>query len=342
MGKVRKLERGTIDFLLAGEAWQRYSALRAVPRLAASEAELEAARMASVASELVQGLVTELGAWPGKTLASHKSPDQLFHRLSLAAELGLRKTDRGAKAIAATIMAGRSPEGPFGLRMRISPAHGGSGEETSAWALCDAPVTLRALARMGFGGEPAFTKALGHLIGLKTIERGWPCATSPSLGFRGPGKKSDPCPYATLVMLELLAELPEHRGGPEARSAADCLLGLWERSREDHPYIFYMGNDFRKLKAPMLWYDLLHVLDALVRVEAIRSDRRLGEMLDLLETKGGENLLFTPESVYQAWKGRDFGQKKESSAYLTALAIGVLVRAGRVAVPGRRGDEMGG
>jgi hypothetical protein len=330
MRKPRRIPPATIEALLGGEAWQRYSALRALPSLAASEAELEEARKASVASDLVQGLVAELGAWPGKSLSSHKSPDQLFHRLSLAAELGLQKTDRGAKAIAATVMATASPEGPFGLQMNISTAHGGSGEDICAWALCDAPVTLRALARLGYAGEPAFKKAVNHLIGLKTIESGWPCATSPSLGFRGPGKKGDPCPYATLVMLELLLELPDRRGGSEASSAAACLLDLWEGSRTEHPYIFYMGTDFRKIKAPMLWYDLLHILDALSRIESVRKDRRLAEMLDILEAKGGEELLFTPESVYQAWKGRDFGQKKLPSAYLTALALGVLGRTGRV------------
>jgi len=332
MRKPRPIPASTVELVLSGEPWVRYAALRSIPGLARGAAELEAARKASVASPLVQGLVAELGDWPGKALASHKSAEQLFHRLSLAAELGLRKTDRGAKAIASKVMAYPSPEGPFGLRMNIGKAHGGSGEDAWGWALCDAPVTLRALARMGWAEEPAFRKAVDHLVGLKAIERGWPCATSPSLGFRGPGKKSDPCPYATLVMLELLAELDLERYATEARNAADCLLGLLERSREEHPYIFYMGDDFRKLKAPMLWYDLAHVLDALSRVESIRKDRRLGEMLDLLEAKGGEELLFTPESAYLAWKGYDFGQKKECSPYLTALCLGILGRAGRVKV----------
>jgi hypothetical protein len=37
-----------------------------------------------------------------------------------------------------------------------------------------------------------------------------------------------------------------------------------------------------------------------------------------------------PESVYQAWKGYDFGQKKTASPYLSAVALGILVRCGRV------------
>lgn len=316
MKKPVKIPPATLEWLLGGEDWVRHSTLRAVPGLAASAEELEEARRVSVASPLVKGLVAELASWPGTPLASHKSPQQLFHRLSLAAELGLRREDRGAKAIAAKVMGSPSPEGPFTLGMNIGAAHGGSGQDTMAWALCDAPVTMRALARMGFSQDPAFKKALDHLVGLRTLaERGWPCATSPNLGFRGPGRKSDPCPYATLAMLELLLELPDRREGPDARAAADCLLDLWERSREEHPYIFYMGTDFRKLKAPLFWYDILSVLDTLSRFPAARKDPRFGDMLSIATAKrtGGG---FVPESVYLDWKAWDFGQKKAPSPWI--------------------------
>jgi hypothetical protein len=330
--KKKTVPDSTIELLLSGEPWVAYSARRALSL--GDDAELEAARKASAASPLVRGLVEELGSWPGKPLASHKSAEQHFHKLAFAAELGLRRGDRGAAAIGGAVMRLRSPEGPFALPMNIGEAHGGSGEEVLAWALCDAPVTLRALIRMGWAEEPRLLEAVSYLAGLH-IEEGWPCAVAKSLGgFRGPGKKGDPCPYATLVMLELLLELPDRRKSPEVGAAAACLLGLWERSREEHPYIFYMGTDFRKLKAPMIWYDLIHVLDALTRVEGIAKDPRLGDMLDVLSAKSAEGFLFTPESVYQAWKGYDFGQKKLPSPYLSALALGILVRSGRLACRG--------
>jgi hypothetical protein len=324
------IPEATLRRLFSAEPWTAYSAH---VRLGGpgGEARAEELRKASVASPLVRGLVEELGDWPGKPLASHKSAEQLFHKLSLAAELGLRRGDPGANAVAAKAMKHRSAEGPFGLQMNINPAHGGSGENLWAWALCDAPVILRALARMGWDDAPAVAESVDYLAGLERPEGGWPCAVSKSLGsFRGPGKKGDPCPYATLVMLELLLELPERRASPSVGRAADCLLGLWERSRTDHPYIFYMGTDFRKLKAPLIWYDLLHVLDALVRVPGIAKDKRLAEMLDLLEAKARPDLLFTPESVFQTWKGYDFGQKKESSLFLSVIALGILTRAGRI------------
>jgi hypothetical protein len=323
----KKIPNATLDLLLSGEPWTAYETHRLV--LGATGKSLEAARRASVASSLVASLSKELLAWPGKPLASHKSADQCFHKLALAAELGLRRGDPDADAIADLVMRRTSPEGPFELGMAIGEAQGGSGEELGAWALCDAPVILRALVRMGYGKDGRVAKAGSHLVGL-SMGSGWPCAVSASLGsFRGPGKKGDPCPYATLAMIELLLELPG-AADSELAAGADRLLSLWENSKKEHPYIFWMGDDFRKLKAPLYWYDLVHVLDALTRLPSARGDPRCASMLDVLESKAGRGMLFVPEAVYLAWKGYDIGQKKAPSPWLSAIALGILARAGRV------------
>ena len=308
--------------------WLRYAAFsRGLVGLGDRESP-EDLRRASVASPRLQGLLGELRAWPGRPLASHRSAEQLFHKLALAADLGLRRGDQGADEVSAQVMGSVSAEGPFGLPMRIEADHGGSGAEVLAWALCDAPVILRAFLVMGWGGDPRIERAIDYLASL-TLERGYPCAVSASLGaWRGPGRRGDPCPYATLVMLELLLEA----GGRTALvlSASECLLRLWERSHEEHPYIFWMGNDFRKLKAPLIWYDLLHVLEALSKVKTLRGDPRFESMLDVLEAKRGGDGGFTPESVYRCWNAEDFGQKKRPSGYVTALAQGILARSGRL------------
>jgi hypothetical protein len=157
---------------------------------------------------------------------------------------------------------------------------------------------------------------------------------SKSLGsFRGPGRKTDPCPYATLVMLRLFNLLDGYE--EEKRAAVECLLGLWERSRETHPYMFYMGEDFRKLKAPSFWYDILSVADVLSLTRAARGDRRFEEMLDVIRGKGDGEGRFRAESVYLSWKGWDFAQKKEPSAWITYYANRIFERSRRRK---RRGD----
>jgi hypothetical protein len=168
--------------------------------------------------------------------------------------------------------------------------------------------------------------ATSHLVGL-IRDNGWPCAVSKELGkFRGPGRKDDPCPFATLAMLKALSAMDEWRDSPECHTGADTLLNLWNESTTQHPYMFYMGTDFRKLKVPFVWYDLLHVLDVLTRFLWLREDARLLDMLDILKSKVDELGRFTLESIWTAWKDWEFGQKKAPSRWLTLLAWRILGR----------------
>jgi hypothetical protein len=87
-----------------------------------------------------------------------------------------------------------------------------------------------------------------------------------------------------------------------------------------------MGTDFRKLKAPLFWYDILHVLDALSRFEWARRDKRFKQMIDLVKSKADGDGRFTPESIWTAWKDWDFGQKKAPSKGLTLFIQRILKR----------------
>ncbi len=317
-----------IEWLLEGEAWVVYRTRRDLLGEAEEAPAVAEARQAMLASPLVQGLLADLADWPGKPLASHKSPSQLFHKLTLAADLGLNAHDPGMGEVIERILAIQSEEGPFQLPMNIGAAHGGSGQDQWAWALCDAPLVVYGLARLGLAEHPQVQSASQALVGL-VRENGWPCAVSKTLGkWRGPGRREDPCPFATLAMLKLLTahSLPEHQAA--ARAGAEALLSLWQNSHERHPYIFYMGSDFRKLKMPLVWYDLMHVLEVLTQFDWLKGDPRLGEMLALLQSKADPQGRFTPESVWAIWKEHDFGQKKAPSRGLTLLAWRILQRQG--------------
>jgi hypothetical protein len=80
-----------------------------------------------------------------------------------------------------------------------------------------------------------------------------------------------------------------------------------------------MGTDFRKLKVPFIWYDILHVLEVLSLYREVFLDKRFSEMLVSVNAKADEKGLFTPESIWTAYKGWDFGQKKLPSPWLTFL-----------------------
>ena len=318
--------RPPIDWLLEGDPWVAYRTRIDLLGETEDAPSVRAAREAMIAAAPVQRLLSELAGWPGTVLASHKSASQPFHKLTFIADLGLRAVDPGMEVIVDRIMAHRSPQGPFQLPVTISTSHGGTGQEQWAWALCDAPLILYALAGFGLAGDPQVQAAMAHLIGL-VRDNGWPCAVSKELGdWRGPGRKDDPCPYANLAMLKALSQAPEWRDSPAAHSGAETLLSLWSDSLERHPYIFYMGTDFRKLKAPLVWYDILHVLDVLSRFPWLRDDARLRDMLGVLTAKADGQGRFTAESVWSAWKEWEFGQKRAPSHWVTFLAWRIIGR----------------
>ena len=158
-------------------------------------------------------------------------------------------------------------------------------------------------------------------------ENGWPCAVAREMGtFRGPGRKEDPCPFATLIMLRLLAALPEYRDGSVARQGAESLLTLWQERRERHPYIFYMGNDFCKLKYPLVWYDILHVTSVLAQFPWLAGDARLAELRGIVRAKADAQGRYTIESAWQVWKEQEFGQKKQPSRALTLQVMRTLIK----------------
>lgn len=317
-----------IEWLLEGEPWVEYRTRLDLLGQAESDPQVRSARQGMLADNQVRSLIDELAGWPGTVIASHKSAGQSFHKLTFIAELGLRAGDPGMDVIIGRILELQSDEGPFQLTANI-PAHfGGSGQDQRAWALCDAPLTLYALAKFGLEDEARVKSAAHHLVGL-VRDNGWPCAVSKELGkFRGPGRKSDPCPFANLAMLKALSAMQEWRDSPECHTGAETLLKLWSESRVEHPYMFFMGTDFRKLKVPLVWYDLMHVLDVLSRFTWLKGDARMEGMLGVLKTKADPQRRFTLESVWTAWKEWEFGQKKEPSRWLTLLAWRILGRVG--------------
>lgn len=275
----------------------------------------------------IKAWLANVSAFHATVVNGHKNSELPIHQLLFLLELGLGTEVPEIQSAIDAILCHKDSSGVY-QTMCVIPEHfGGTGKLTGGWALCDAPLLTAALLKAGIS-EQEVSPCVARLLALAT-EQGYPCAVSPELGsFRGPGKKTDCCPYATLAMLRLLDELPALREGSVADHCIETLLTLWADSRERHPYLFYMGTDFRKLKAPPLWYDLVCVLDCLSRFQTARSDARFADMLALLASKQGKDGWFTPESVYLKCKDWDFGQKKAPSPYLTYCCLRIAQRAG--------------
>jgi len=308
------------NWLLEGPPWVEYRTRVDLLGQSENDPEVITAREAMLASPQVGSLLEELMEWPGPVLKRHNDAKLHIHKLAFLADLGLKDSDPALKPVLERIFAHQSQDGAFQVIVNIPSHFGGSGADEWQWMLCDAPSTLYALLKFGLEADPRVQTATNHL-GSLVRENGWPCAADSSLGkFRGPGRKDDPCPYTNLISLKALAQSEEWRDSEACKAGAETILSLWEQRKEHKPYLFGMGTDFAKLKAPLIWYDILHVLDVLSQFPWLRDDPRLGEMAALVKAKSDEEDRFRPESVWMAWKGWDFGQKKEPSRWITLIA----------------------
>jgi hypothetical protein len=70
----------------------------------------------------------------------------------------------------------------------------------------------------------------------------------------------------------------------------------------------------------------LHVTEALSRFPFVREDPRLGEMVEAITVQADEGGRYTAGSMYRAWKGWSFADKKRPSPWLTFLVQRILRR----------------
>jgi hypothetical protein len=318
-----------IEWLLnSGEPWTCYRTLVDLLDRPQDDAEVQAARDEMLAHSQVQGMIAETAAWPGYALKRHNDAQHLIYKFSTLADFGVRADDDGITAGIEAVLAHQSSEGAFQIPMNIPESRSGTGEDTWTWMLCDAPTLLYALLAFGLGSDERVQRAVDHLVGL-VEDNGWRCRAAASEEgkiFRGPGRKADPCPIVNVYALKALSQVPELLDSPATRAGTEMLLWHWEHQTERKLYLFGIGTDFRKLKYPFVWYDILHVVDVLSRFPFVYSDPRFREMVETITAQGNEDGRYNASSMYRAWKGWSFADKKHPSPWLTFLALRVQRR----------------
>ena len=306
--------------LAAPEPWTRYRTLVDLLGRSESDPEVAAARSEMLAHPQVNALIAAASTWGEAPFKRHNDASHPIYALSTLADFGLQADDPGMAEVIAKVMARQSPQGAFQSLVNIAPAFGGTGEDQWTWMSCDAPTLLYALLAMGQGADERIRRSVDHLLWLATVD-GWKCTAAPEVGkFRGPGRKTDPCPIATVYALKAIAMIPELREGTAAHAGTEMLLGHWAAPRGKKYYLFGVGSDFRKLKYPFVWYDLLHVTDVLRRFPFVHADPRYQQMVAAIKDQADAEGQYTPSSMYQSWKGWSFADKKTPSPWLTFLA----------------------
>ncbi len=309
------------SWLLASpEPWTRYRTRIELLGQAESDPGAAEARREMLAHPQVLGLIAAASSWGEYPFKRHNDASHPIYALSTLADFGLRADDPGMDDVIKNVMSHQSQQGAFQSLVNISPTFGGSGEDQWTWMACDAPTLLYSLLALGLGRDERVQRAVFHLQWLSTVD-GWKCAVAPEVGkFRGPGRKTDPCPIATVYALKALSLLPDLRISPAAHAGTEMLLRHWAAPPGQKYYLFGVGSDYRKLKYPFVWYDLLHVTDVLRRFPFVHEDPRFQQMVAAVAAQANSDGRYTASSMYQSWKGWSFADKKSTSPWLTFLA----------------------
>ena len=310
------------------EPWTRYRVLVDLLDRPAEDDALVATRLDMLAHPQIKALVAQAATWAEqKPLKRHNDASHPLYALSTLADFGLKHDDPGLGRIVEAVLAHQAPGGALQTILNIPTRFGGPGQDTRSCLMCDAPTLLYALLAMGLEGDPRLRRAAEHLAD-QDEENGWRCAGDPDLGgFRGPGRVADPCPMANVYALKALAQVPALAGGRAVQLGVEMLLGHWQRQAERKLYLFGIGTDFRKLKYPFVWYDILHVVNVLSRFPFARDDPRYREMVAAVEIQADAAGRYTATSMYRAWKGWSFADKKKPSPWLTFLVRRIQKRS---------------
>ena len=312
--------------LQSDEPWTRYRAMIDLLHRPEDHPEVRATRAQMLAHPQVQELIAQAGTWPGPALKRHNDASHPIYAFSTLADFGLRVDDPGMGAGVEALLDHQAPEGALQTRVNVAKSFGGTGEDTWSWMVCDAPTLLYSVQAMGLGDDPRVQRAVDHLVEL-VGDNGWRCVVAPELGkFRGPGRKADPCPIVNVYALKALSQVPELLDSPVTRTGAEMLLWHWEHRSERKLYMFGIGTDFRKLKYPFVWYDILHVVEVLSRFPFVQGDSRFREMVGTITAQADEKGRYVATSMYRAWKGWSFADKKSPSPWITFLVLRILKR----------------
>jgi hypothetical protein len=165
--------------------------------------------------------------------------------------------------------------------------------------------------------DPRLEPAVNKLVGLKG-EDYYPCCGSIPK-FKGPGPKNGMCPYANLLVARALSAHGKARKSKAVAIAAGAVLDHWTNRADKKPFLFGMGTDFKKLKYPMVWYNILHTVHGLRNIHGVPGDPRFLEIAALLLDKLDDKGCVKPESVYMCYKNQEWSNKKSPSRLLTIL-----------------------
>ncbi len=211
---------------------------------------LAAAEHVAVLNDPATGeLIARLPEWDSVAeISGHQHPAFAPNLLGLLADMGVTGgDDERIEQLLDAMVDHQLPDGRFALcaTSRVAP-EGGWGSP-----LCDTHAVTEVLLRFGRGDDSRVARAMQTTIDdLAGTAQGlaWPCRPDEVGGFRGPGRKHDLCPQATLEALRVWSHVPSARRPVELGEVARVALRAWRSRGDEQPYMF--GHGSRRSSGP--------------------------------------------------------------------------------------------
>jgi hypothetical protein len=313
----------------------RWIVLTGLLDLPSEHPDVAAAHAAVLADPHTTDLLGRLPDWEVTAISGHNQAGFAPNVLGLLADCGVGPgDDPRAETILDAMLRHQEPDG------RLASLGCMPKSEELIWGSlpCDTLAILEVLLRFGRGDDirlPASIERATADLEETPQGPGWRCISHSASGWRGPGRRQDVCPQATMEALRLFSLLPSARRPPALLGAASTLLSVWRNRGSAKPYFFGHGRQFKSVKWPPFWYTALTVLEALSRYpdlwrgpDSRPEDRAAAAELAacLVAYNVGSDGRVVPKSCYRGFETFSFGQKKLPSPFATARLCAVLRR----------------
>jgi len=168
-----------VNWLLESEPYVEYATR--INILKEFEGSIEGLKKQILMDSRIRQVLSDIADFNGILVTNHKNPDIPLHKLIFLLEIGLGTDVPEIDMAVIQIINNRDEDGMYKSMTNVPKHYGGSGENTLAWALCDAPLMLYALIKSGISYEKHIKKGAEYITGLQR-ENGFPCSVSKELG----------------------------------------------------------------------------------------------------------------------------------------------------------------
>lgn len=318
--------KANISWLLNQNPWTRYRTLLDLLDKDPNDAEVLQAKNEMLNHELINELALETQTWLPEISTRNNDPKLSYFKLRMLADFGLKHTDLN---LPKTIDLAREHviDDMFAIRGQI-PERPKKGEKyikpdpkADIWHIspCNSPVITKALFTLGLNNEQV-NLSINKLKNSWTNEIGWFCHF---FFVESQFKKLQiGCPIAGLMALDIFSDIPELKESEYAKHAFAPI----KFHKEFGKTLYYFGRSkkFWTLKYPFVWYNALYIADVLTRFEFLKKESLVIELVEWIKNQKDENGKYKPTSVFMNYKGWDFANKREPSAWITFLCYRVL------------------